>query len=42
MSLMAARWVLKNVYEQDLQAPQHAFEPQFVERDSTAPPAANS
>jgi LacI family transcriptional regulator len=41
MGLMAARWVLKNVYEQDLQAPQQVFDPQFVERDSTAPPARN-
>jgi hypothetical protein len=30
---MAARWVLKNVYEQD-QDVQQVFEPKLVERDS--------
>jgi LacI family transcriptional regulator len=35
MGTMAARWVLKNVYEQP-QDVQQAFEPELVERDSVA------
>ncbi len=38
MSRMAARWVLKNVYEQQ-QEVQQAFEPKLVERDSVGKPA---
>jgi DNA-binding LacI/PurR family transcriptional regulator len=38
MGRMAARWVLKNVYElpQDVQ---QVFEPMVIERDSVARPA---
>lgn len=39
MADMAARWVLKNVYEQDLLEVQQAFEPRLVWRDSAAKPA---
>lgn len=38
MGRMAARWVLKHVYEQDHKV-QQAFEPRLVERDSVARPA---
>jgi len=39
MSRMAARWVLRNIYEQpDLEVQQH-FEPRFVQRESSARPA---
>src|SRR5678815_2660838 len=38
MGTMAARWVLKNVYEQS-QDVQQAFEPKLVERDSVTAPA---
>jgi LacI family transcriptional regulator len=34
MSRMAARWVLKNVYQQGEVASQRVFEPNFVSRDS--------
>jgi LacI family transcriptional regulator len=40
MSHMAARWVLKNVYQQENLDVQLAFEPRFIERDSVARPAA--
>ena len=36
MSRMAARWVLKNVYQQGELAPQRVFEPNFVARDSVS------
>jgi LacI family transcriptional regulator len=40
MSHMAARWVLKNVYEQDgLDVRQQVFEPSFVARDSVGRPS---
>jgi LacI family transcriptional regulator len=40
MSRMAARWVLRNVYEQaDLEVQQH-FEPRFIQRDSVSRPRA--
>jgi LacI family transcriptional regulator len=35
MGTMAARWVLRNVYEQD-QVVQQVFEPKLVERDSVS------
>lgn len=39
MSRMAARWVLKNVYEQDhLDIGQQVFQPSFVARDSVSRP----
>lgn len=38
MSRMAARWVLKNVYEQSHEV-QQVFEPRIVERDSVGKPA---
>jgi len=38
MSRMAARWVLKNVYNQGELEVQRAFEPSFVERDSISGP----
>lgn len=38
MSRMAARWVLKNVYEQENLDVQQAFEPSFVARDSVSRP----
>jgi LacI family transcriptional regulator len=38
MSRMAARWVLKNVYEQQHDV-QQVFEPRLVERDSVGKPA---
>src|SRR4029079_18837850 len=37
MGAMAARWVLKHVYEQEHDV-QQAFEPRLVERDSVTPP----
>jgi LacI family transcriptional regulator, galactose operon repressor len=42
MSHMAARWVLKNVYQQGELAAQRVFEPKFVERDSVSRPASQS
>jgi LacI family transcriptional regulator len=39
MADMAARWVLKNVYEQPQIEIQQAFEPKLVSRDSIARPA---
>ena len=39
MSRMAARWVLKNVYQQGELAVQRVFEPKFIERDSVSRPA---
>ena len=36
MSLMAARWVLRNVYEQETPEVQQLFEPSFIARDSVA------
>ena len=37
MSHMAARWVLKNIYEQEnLDVRQQVFEPTFVARDSVS------
>ncbi len=39
MAGMAARWVLKHVYEQQEHDVQHLFEPKLVERDSVARPA---
>lgn len=39
MSHMAARWVLKNVYQQANLEVQQAFEPSFIERDSVSRPA---
>jgi LacI family transcriptional regulator len=39
MSRMAARWVLKNVYQQGDLDVQRAFEPSFVARDSVSTPA---
>ena len=40
MGHMAARWVLKNVYQQEnLDVRQRVFKPNFVDRDSVAPPA---
>ncbi len=36
MSRMAARWVLKNVYQQGELAAQRVFEPNFVARDSVS------
>ena len=42
MSHMAARWVLRNVYEQeDLDIHQQVFKPTLIERDSVSPPAAS-
>jgi LacI family transcriptional regulator len=38
MGRMAARWVLKNVYEQELDV-QQVFEPKLVERDSVTRPS---
>jgi LacI family transcriptional regulator len=38
MGRMAARWVLKNVYEQKIEV-QQVFEPRVIERDSVAGPA---
>jgi len=38
MSLMAARWVLRNVYEQETPEVQQLFEPSFIARDSVARP----
>jgi DNA-binding LacI/PurR family transcriptional regulator len=39
MGHMAARWVLQNVYQQEnLDVRQHIFKPNFVDRDSVAPP----
>lgn len=39
MSHMAARWVLRNVYQQAHLEVQQAFEPSFMERDSVSRPA---
>jgi LacI family transcriptional regulator len=39
MSRMAARWVLKNVYEQGELDAQRVFQPNFVQRNSTSRPA---
>lgn len=39
MSHMAARWVLRNVYQQTSLDVQQAFEPSFIERDSVSRPA---
>lgn len=39
MSRMAARWVLRNVYQQDNLDIQQVFEPSFIERDSVSRPA---
>jgi hypothetical protein len=42
MSLMAARWVLRNVYKQPALAAvtiQHDFEPSLIARDSISRPA---
>lgn len=39
MSHMAARWVLRNVYDQEKLDVQQAFEPRLVERDSVGRPA---
>lgn len=39
MSRMAARWVLKNVYQQGEIEVQRVFEPSFMERDSVTRPA---
>lgn len=39
MSHMAARWVLRNVYQQVHLDVQQAFEPSFIERDSVSRPA---
>jgi LacI family transcriptional regulator len=39
MAEMAARWVLKHVYEQDQVDVRQAFEPKLVERDSVGRPA---
>ena len=39
MSRTAARWVLRNVYEQGDADPQRVFEPHFVSRDSVGRPA---
>jgi hypothetical protein len=36
---MAARWVLKNVYNQGDLEIQRAFEPSFIGRDSISRPA---
>jgi hypothetical protein len=38
MSRMAARWVLKHVYEQQHEV-QQVFEPRLVERDSVGKPS---
>jgi LacI family transcriptional regulator len=38
MSHMAARWVLKNVYQQDITQVQQLFEPTLMARDSVARP----
>lgn len=38
MSRMAARWVLRNVYEQEDLELQQVFEPSFVDRDSVSRP----
>jgi hypothetical protein len=35
MSRMAARWVLKNVYNQGEVDPQRVFQPSFVQRQSS-------
>ncbi|HKE93809.1 MAG TPA: LacI family DNA-binding transcriptional regulator [Povalibacter sp.] len=37
MGHMAARWVLRHVYQQKVEV-QHVFEPRFVERDSVSTP----
>jgi LacI family transcriptional regulator len=39
MADMAARWVLKHVYEQNQPEVQQAFEPRLISRDSVARPA---
>ena len=39
MADMASRWVLKHVYEQDLEDVRQSFEPRLVSRDSIARPA---
>jgi LacI family transcriptional regulator len=39
MSRMAARWVLRNVYQQGDLEIQRAFEPSFIQRDSVSRPA---
>lgn len=39
MSHMAARWVLRNVYQQSGLEVQQAFEPSYIERDSVSRPA---
>lgn len=39
MSHMAARWVLRNVYQQNGLEVQQAFEPRYVARDSVSRPA---
>jgi LacI family transcriptional regulator len=39
MAEMAARWVLKHVYEQEQPDVQQSFEPRLVERDSVGRPA---
>lgn len=39
MGIMAARWVLKNVYQQKINDIQTVFEPLIIERDSVAPVA---
>jgi hypothetical protein len=39
MGHMAVRWVLQNVYQhENLDVRQRVFKPNFVERDSVAPP----
>ena len=38
MGRMAARWVLRNVYQPRTSTTQRVFKPNFVERDSVAPP----
>ena len=39
MALMASRWVLKHVYDQQQINVQQVFEPKLVERDSVGRPA---
>ncbi|MBB6095799.1 LacI family transcriptional regulator [Povalibacter uvarum] len=39
MSHMAARWVLRNVYQQSSLEVQQAFEPRYIARDSVSRPA---
>ncbi|HMN44352.1 MAG TPA: LacI family DNA-binding transcriptional regulator [Povalibacter sp.] len=39
MSRMAARWVLRNVYQQNSLEVQQAFEPRYIARDSVSRPA---